>query len=246
LRSRTLDGFPRFGIRFAGERAGEFATLLAYTERPMRVPLATLLVAAACALLSLPATAAAMAPPAAPAARVVPGAMVVTAVPVLPPGAREFELLLLPDSGPAIRVSPETPAGAREIRWRVPRLIAHRLRLVLRAGGENMEWESAPSAPFALAPPAAGELGRLIAGRSEAGYRIERPGAPPSGLSSAADRDEIVAASTPPRAIQAPSAPGVAQRTAALFDCLRGRLAHAAPRASRTTLRSPAFTPLRI
>jgi hypothetical protein len=71
------------------------------------------------------------------------------------------------------RLRLELPAGAREVRWRMPAVAARRARLVLRAGGEGGEWESAPSAPFALAALPEGELSRVLQGRSEAGGRVE-------------------------------------------------------------------------
>ena len=136
-------------------------------------PLAAMLTALLAALaFAGPAAAAPMPAPVPPGAAIAPGSIVVTAVPELPAGAEEFELLLVPDAGPAVRVSPETPAGARVVRWRMPALAARSARLVWRTGGERYERESAPSAAFALAPLPAGEDARVLQGRSEAGTTL--------------------------------------------------------------------------
>lgn len=68
--------------------------------------------------------------PQAPIDRPGPGTMITTFVPPLPPGVDECERLLVPGSGPAIRVSPEASVGPREIRWRMPVIAARSARLV--------------------------------------------------------------------------------------------------------------------
>jgi hypothetical protein len=212
---------------------------------PMR-PLATLLALLALVAGSSRALAAPFAPPAPPAGVVQPGAMVVTALPPLPAGAREFELFLLPDSGTPIRVSAELPAGAREVRWRMPAVAAGHARLVLRAGGEHFELESAPSASFALARLPADELLRVLRGRSEAGARIEScAGAAATGLSAAANAPSLSPGSSlayvaerSPAPIPAPGESAVARMDAATRDARPANTLHARSN-------TPAFTPLR-
>jgi hypothetical protein len=210
--------------------------------RPIAVPLALLaLVVGAGHALAAP-----FAPPAPPAGVVRPGTVVVTRLPALPIGAEEFELFLVPDSGSPIRVSAELPAGAREVHWRMPAVAARHARLVLRAGGEHAEWESAPSAPFALAALPASELARVLRGRSEAGGHVESSaGAADSGLRAAPEAPSLapgaslacVAEPSPPP-IAAPGENGVARRDAAPCD------AHPAC-THRARSNSPAFKPLR-
>ncbi len=137
----------------------------------MRLPLILRLLCGAL-LVSVEAAAASLPAPPAPAGVVVPGAVVETRVPRLPGDVEEFELLLVSDVAPPIRVCAEQPAGTSVVRWRVPTLATGSARLVLRAGGEHEERESAPSAVFTLAPVPASELARVLAGRSEAGHRF--------------------------------------------------------------------------
>ncbi|MFN8586699.1 MAG: hypothetical protein U0704_02770 [Candidatus Eisenbacteria bacterium] len=90
----------------------------------------------------------------APASALHPGQEVVTPIPPLPAEVREFELVLVPDVGPAVQVTAECLAGVREVRWRVPRLTGTSARLVLRAGSAREEFASPPSARIAFSAAA--------------------------------------------------------------------------------------------
>ena len=209
-------------------------------------PLAALLVSLALVAGTTRALAAPFASPVPPAGVVPVGALVVTQLPPLPAGAYEFELFLVPDAGAPVRVSSELHAGAREVRWRMPAVAARRARLVLRAGGEHEEWESAPSAPFALAELPVGELSRILGGRSEAGAELESDaGAADAGLSAAPDAPSIspgaalgCAVESIPPLLDAPATQGVARQDDAVR---RGRPACPIRGCSNT----PGFTPLR-
>ncbi len=117
-----------------------------------------------------PAVAAGLPAPAAPAGALAPGMLVRTAAPALPAGVREFELLLLPESGPVVRLSRELPVGTREVAWRVPRVAAGSVRLAWRYGGAHFEGESARSARLAIVGVSlsALEFARFVAGRDVA------------------------------------------------------------------------------
>ena len=208
--------------------------------------LAALLVSLALVAGAGHAGAAPFAPPVSPAGVVPVGALVVTELPPLPAGAYEFELFLVPDAGAPVRVSAELPAGAREVRWRMPAVAARSARLVLRAGGDGAEWESAPSAPFALAELPVGELSRILGGRSEAGAELESSArAAGAGLSATPDEPSIspgatlgcAVESTPPL-LDAPATQAVARQDEAV-RC--GRPACAI----RVRSNTPAFKPLR-
>ena len=180
-----------------------------------------------------------------PAMLVFPGATVVTRLPALPAGIGEVELLLLPEGGAPVRVSPERSAGVREIRWRMPLVAAPRARLVLQAGDRDAEWRSEPSAPFALGPLPASELSRLLAGRSEAGPPALEAELPRAGLDAGPARSELSLAGSTACALAAPDAPAVPEGSAA-------GPRRAVPRAEpRPRLRAPRailtpFVPLRI
>ena len=201
---------------------------------------AALLIARGAGAASLPA-------PPAPTAPVPPGAVVVTAAPTLPAGVEEFELLLVPESGPAIRVSAETRAGTRAIRWRMPAVASRRARLVWRVGGEQGEWESEPSAAFELAPLPEGERDRVLQGRSEAGVAIESaPGAsvarfgvstPPPVFSCGGEPAGAVESTAPPLAL--PRAVSL-RRDSRTFD------APASPGTPGARSRAPFLASLRI
>lgn len=138
---------------------------------PLRVMLSALLLLAT--LLVAPARVAAAEPripaPSAPAGSVVPGAEMTTVLGPLPASIHEVELYLVTDDGERfLRVSSETEARSGQIRWRMPRIHARTARLVLRAGSEHGEWESAPSAEFTVsdgAKDAASLRAAAIAGR---------------------------------------------------------------------------------
>jgi hypothetical protein len=206
-----------------------------------------LLAACLLALLAGSAVAApALVPPEPPAGVVAPGQVVVTTLPAMPRGAEEFELLLLPESGPPVRLTPEQRVGPRTVRWRMPAVAGHRARLVLHAGDEHDEWESAPSAPFALAGLPASELPRLLRGRSEAGWPLEPGDGPaPAGLAAAPDAPSLVPGRALASAVEPPPAPVIAPAPGASvpFDV-------ASPFARTTVVvallaNTPAFRPLR-
>jgi len=209
-----------------------------------------LLAVLAAALLALPAgramAAPVLAPPVPPSAVIAPGEMVVTPVPALPADAEEFELILVPESGAPIHVTAERRVGAREVRWRMPAVAARSARLVLRAGDEHEEWESAPSAPFALAGLPASELPRLLGGRSEAGVALESSaGAAAPGFGVAPDAPSLEPGSSP-ACVAAPESSPIAapgENTLARGDAA-SRIARPAPAFHHRT-RTPAFRPLR-
>lgn len=209
-------------------------------------PLAAVLLALALVALAAPALAAPFAAPAAPAGPVAPGALVVTALPELPAGSYEFELFLLPEGGVPIRVSAELPAGTREVRWRMPAVAARRARLVLRAGSEDAERESAPSAAFVLAQLPEGELSRLRRGQSEAGARVQSSaGAAASGIAEAPGAPSLSAATTPDSdADPAPAPLAAPGESVTGFGSARTVRARPAP-AHEPRSNTPARTPLR-
>ena len=124
--------------------------------------------------------------PHAPDVAVAPGAIITTTIGPLPGGVREVELYLLTDDGARlVRLSPETEARAGRITWRMPRLHGATARLALRAGGEHGEWESAPSARFAIADEAIApghSLIEAIAGRQDDSDPAFATCAAPSGM----------------------------------------------------------------
>jgi len=209
-------------------------------------PLAALLVSFALVAGAGRAGAATLAPPVPPAGLVPVGAFVVTELPPLPQGAYEFELFLVPDAGAPVRVSSELPAGAREVRWRMPAVAARSARLVLRAGGDGAEWESAPSAPFALAELPAGELGRILGGRSEAGTELESSaGAAGAGLSATPDAPSLSSSMTVGSDAESSPGPlGAPDEDAHMKHDARMTCARPTS-ALRTRSNSPARTPLR-
>lgn len=181
----------------------------AYNRRPMRRATTALALLAALLLAPAAGRAAALPAPAPPAGGIRAGDEVVTCVPRLPDGATEFELVLLPDQGPTIQVCPETPAGVREVRWRMPRLSVPRARLVLRAGGENVEWESPASAAFDLAARDAGLPAWLAALNSPSAVSFDAASRSWSGLRSASTDPDLYAGGAGPRALPPPGSPAL-------------------------------------
>jgi hypothetical protein len=198
----------------------------------------------ACLLLPASAAGAGIAPPRAPADGLKAGALVTTAVPGLPGGAREFELVLLPESGPPIQVTPELPAGVREVTWRVPRTFARRVRLAVRCGGAHDERQSPPSEPFELAPLTGAELARLVAGAAD---RItwDARSTPPPGWTTAGGRDVLAQADPLSREAEPVSSPDLALPAADRPCDLEDDTLHDRPLAHRTSSRQSVFTPLR-
>jgi hypothetical protein len=175
----------------------------------MRTRLPVLLVLAAALSMARAAFASPVPAPAAPADGLRPGAEVTTVVPELPQGAREFELVLLPEGGEPIQMTPELPAGARAVRWRMPRTCASRARLVVRSGDAHDEWRSQASAAFALATPGPDELAQLIAGCAGIGARWDLAGDPATALGDARAPEHLAPAYPLPHAAPAPAAPAL-------------------------------------
>lgn len=213
----------------------------------MRAPLATWFGALALALaLGVPPASAASPPgPEAPGIPLRPGTEVTTRIPALAPGAHEFELVLVPESGPAIAVSPELPAGVRVVRWRVPGIGAGRVRLVVRSGGAHDEWTSEPSAAFALEPLAPADDWSLRAGTS-AQTAWRGTGAPlPDAMRANTGRASYAAALSAPFAAPAPETPAVVPPA-----CVVSRACPLEPGAALEPVARPAspariFTPMR-
>jgi hypothetical protein len=219
-----------------------------YSPGRMR-PLAALLVALALLSGARGSCAAPFTPPAPPAGSVAIGAEVVTVLAALPDGSEELELFLVPEGGAPIRVSAELPAGATEVRWRMPAVAARSARLVLRAGGEHAEWESAPSASFPLAPLPEGELLLLLSGHSEAGVRIVSFAGSASMLTGLLGRNRTAALAAAGELATAAEETGVAAITvpeARGIQLARGTPASLAPIAGRADITLPAQVPLRI
>lgn len=211
----------------------------------MRTSLFILL--ALCATLIAPVVthAASLPAPAPPRDGVHPGDLVVTAIPVLPAGAREFELLLLPDDGRAIAVSPELPAGVRSVTWRMPRTFSGRARLALRVGTAHDERETAPSEAFSLAPLAPADFLLLVSGRAEIRAWSSGSIALRSTLTSADSPDEWTCAAPAPQAAPPPPAPAIPlpERARAVFAS--ESCAPPSPSIQNTFARTLAWTPLR-
>jgi hypothetical protein len=208
--------------------------------------LVLLLLAASALAFARPAGARDLPAPAAPSGPVSAGAWIETPVPRLPAGIEEFELVLLPESGPAIRVSPETRAGAASVRWRMPAVAAGHARLAWRMGGEEGEFESAPSPAFALAPLPGDELARVRSGRSEAGARVTSlAGARPAALEGAADDPVIVAGGATAAAVE-PVPPALARpHTDAILHARDEAPAPARPATRDDDSHRPGRVPLR-
>jgi hypothetical protein len=216
-----------------------------YTAAAMR-PLAALLTLCTLALGAGLAVAAPFAAPEPPLGLVAPGTVVVTEVPGLPRGSYELELFLVPEGGAPIRVSAELSAGTREIRWRMPAVAARRARLVLRAGGEGEERESAPSAPFELAALPPGEVAKVLRGRSEAGVRIESAaGAAGTGLCAIPDAPSLEPGGATACASEPAPAPLAAPCERAMFRPGASRHDSRPVSVLRVRSNSPAFIPLR-
>lgn len=180
----------------------------AYTPRPMRRLARTGLAVLVSLLLAPSASRASLLPsPVPPAGSVRPGDEVLTRIPTLPDAATEFEFVLVPDEGPVIQVCPETPAGVREVRWRVPRMAARRARLVLRAGGEGREWESPCSAAFDIEPWDAGLPAWLSGWRSPAAVAFDGGRRSWSGLRAVSGTPELTDSRAGARALPPPGSP---------------------------------------
>jgi hypothetical protein len=212
----------------------------------MRTRLAILLASSAALLASRPAAATPGIPaPAAPQFAARPGEEIVTTIPGLPAGAREFELVLLPDGGAPIQVSPETPAGVRTVRWRMPRTYAGHARLELRSGGEREEWSSEPSAPFALAPMPPAEFARLVAGAAETRAWPERVRSACAALDAASGREEVFRAGAAVRAAEPPPAPALELPSPSGKTIVAAGESRPAPPIRSNQSQAPSFRPLR-
>ncbi|MCC6350704.1 MAG: hypothetical protein IT347_14050 [Candidatus Eisenbacteria bacterium] len=206
---------------------------------PALTLLALLLAGAAWSAPRIPA----VAPP--PSARA--GGEYVTALPELPAGVDECELLLLPDdgSGRAIRLTPEREADDGPLRWRMPRVHASRARLVLRAGGRFGETESAPSEYFAIEAGAPQEPAEVLRGEAEIAWHFGEEGGGraealrSSGAAFFAGAARMHASAPRPRGPLA-GLPEAGQQAGALLEVPKESPPPAPP-----TSRRPAFVPLR-
>ena len=151
----------------------------------------------------LPARAVEVCAPLPPAGIVRTGDTVRTVVPHLPAGTREFELVLVREDGREIQVSPELPAGVRDVAWRMPRTAGFRARLALRIGGEGTESRSPRSAWFRLAPPAAEDVRRLAAGGEESPASFGAGTECPAGMRGASRPEAISPGAPAPVAAEA-------------------------------------------
>lgn len=211
----------------------------------MRSHFARLVLLAALLTCPRPSGAVRLPAPPAPDQAVRAGDEVVTIVPALPAGAREFELLLVPESGAEIQVSPELPAGVHEVRWRVPRTAARSARLVLRAGGEQAEWESPASESFELVPNSAAATGGLVTVRPPTALRFEFSGGSLSGLQPGPAPLELGVGASDGAAVPAPTTPDV-QRPAHVHAAgSRPRPLHTCSPSTAERSRAPAVTPRR-
>ena len=198
--------------------------------------------------MALPALAGPLPVPPAPAGEVRPDQEVVTELSSLPAGAREFELFLLPEDGTRrlIRLSAECDVREQGVLWRMPKIEARTARLVLRVGRQEAEWESEPSAAFAVAPLGGQELARVREGRSEAGYPMKAtPLRRTSTFGDAPRRAEISAGGELAGGAETSSAPLVgtprSAHVARATTCEHG----AEFTAPTTSAPAPAFIPLR-
>jgi len=217
----------------------------AYTPRPMRrIPTALALLAA---LLLAPAAGRAnsVPAPAAPLDGVRVGDVVVTPVPPLPPGAHEFELLLVPETGRPVQVGPETRAGAREVRWRVPHLSARRARLVLRAGGEGAEWESPASAWFDVATVTSALPIWQSLLDSPSAVSFETMSRDDSGFAPDPATPSLSAGASRPNAMPPPGSPALTPPADAHAHEVGSRSESATARGRRIMRRAPTTIPLR-
>lgn len=211
----------------------------------MRAPLPTILALAALVLGPGPARAQDPAAPAPPVGEVRAGAEIVTIVPRLPAGATEFELVLLPESGPAIQVSPELPVGSIDVCWRMPHTFGRTARLAVRWGAPGCESQTPPSAAFALASPGADDVADLIALKSDAARWPECEAASLPGFASGADPATLGQPLTfiraiAPHASAMPTRPARAPGTLGFQNDDDAASPSCAPRS-----RAPAFRPLR-
>jgi hypothetical protein len=175
----------------------------------MRTRLPVMLALAAALFVGRTALAAPIPAPAAPSDGLRPRAEVTTIVPELPRGAREFELVLMPEGGEPIQVTPELPAGAREVRWRMPRTYASRARLLVRSGSARDEWRSDASDAFALGAPEPGDLAMLIAGRAGIGDWRELDAMLAPALDDSRTPQRLAPALPTPPAAPVPMAPAL-------------------------------------
>lgn len=216
---------------------------LGYPSHPMRTALPRMLAALALALL-LPGGAFArqllLPAPGVPAAPLLAGQEVVTVIPALPAEVREFELVLVPDVGPAVQVSAECEVGAREVRWRVPRLSGTSARLVLRAGSEHDEFASVPSAPLVLVESSS-RFAPAFDASAWLGERDSRPASFGSGAASTlADGGPLAGAAEAPDDGDAAEAPACEHAPLVTITAF-----HRDVPALPTSDRQPRFTPLR-
>ena len=212
----------------------------------MRASLPALLALAALLLGPSGALAARASAPAPPAMAVHAGDAITTAIPTLPAGAREFELVLLPEGGPEIQLSAELAAGVREVTWRMPRTYATRARLVLRSGDARDEWRSEPSAEFTLAALSPNEWLRLACGGAETRAWKECGGASAAALAGDARRDELSPGDAALQAAPSPPSPDLDTPACERVAFERDADAPEARVFAPTFQRTPAFRPLLI
>jgi hypothetical protein len=136
----------------------------------MRPVILVLLLAGACA--ATPAWSAPRLAPVSPPPVANAGDWYETRLPGLPPGTDEVELVLVPDDGRAVQLSPEQQVPGGPLRWRMPHTTCRHARLVLRAGGPWGEIESEPSAAFAVRPDLPPALAELLRGRAELAWQF--------------------------------------------------------------------------
>lgn len=211
----------------------------------MRSP--RILIVLAGLLVAAVASSAPLVPPVEPPPLVRIGATYVTAIPNLPAGVEECELFLLPEdgSGRMIQLTPEREADEGPLRWRMPRVSATRARLVLRAGGEFGETESAPSAPFAIEAHGARDLAEVLRGEDELVWHFGDGPAADDALRLPAGTAKLDVATRTPVAIDPSRDAGVEppSRSADVAGSPQSP-PPSAPPAPRTS-RRPAFVPLR-
>ena len=209
--------------------------------RPLAPLLAALGLLLAAAAWSAPRIPAVTAP-----ATVRHGEEYVTALPELPADVEECELILLLEDGShrAIRLTPEREVFEGPLRWRMPRVSATRARLVLRAGGEFGEAESAPSEAFTIEGPAPSR-DQVLRGDTELAWHFGQGAAaapaallPPGATTIAASSGAIVAVE--PQRDAGPEAPAPTAFTLAATDTHSTTTPGA-----RTRSRRPTFVPLR-
>lgn len=190
--------------------------------------------------------------PTAPTVAVHADQEVTTELAPLPGGVQEVELVLVLEDGRRhVRVSPETHALGGRVTWRVPRIRATSARLVLRAGGDAGEWESAPSAEFRIAAEttdAAQLRTAAIAGQLDEEGPLARVESRPAGLRESRAATSLAVAHALSEAVEASTFAGIAApRPAVSAPCFGESRARAVrPLACRRWDTSPGAVPLRI